>query len=292
MGDLQSPLLAININIMLNFKIENASSQFLKILGGKYNYKFRGQSYEITPEFLETAPTELQQSFGAFAAKKLPRQPKIVKAKFVDEPVTGGTYMPKKIVSKKLTYTEKVRRELIRLAKSEKIIEEKLNYPKVFQALLTEPHTAFDHKKKTVEENLNLTLIVDVAVGYMTKDHMGNETEQGLPHTLIQVAKTLKGVTVFEAHGLHQIKYKDKSYDYYTDLLRVLPKNLTKNVVVYTQGCGGMGHYQNIKPGAVKFVTPFKAGCNCGCGQIRKAAAAEQVMFYGVNCADKLSIIK
>lgn len=275
---------------MLNFKIENATDKFLEMVGGKWNYKFKGETFEVTPESLSKYSREMQQSFGAFAAKNLSRKPP--RAQFVDELTIGRTYIPRKVESKKLSKVEKVRKELIRLAKTEKIVEEKLNYPKVFQALLTEPHTAFEHKKKTIEEHFNLTLIIDTNVGYMNRGYMGKDVEAGLPATIIEAAKNIKGITVFASGGLHLIEYKHRKYDYYTTLLKDLPKHMTKNVIVFTQGCGGMGHYQGIKPEAVKFVTPFEYGCNCGCEQIKKAANAGQIMYYGINCADKLKEIK
>lgn len=286
---------------MLNFKISRPTDKFFEVFP-EYDYKFKGKTYKMTSEFLRRAPVELQQSFGAFVAKKFPPQPnkvtvvtktKVKQSETTEEPTIGSTYLPQKVEGKKTDrQKDLIIRELKRLAKSETVVEEKLNYPKVFRALLTEPHTALEQKRKTVEEACNLTLILDTNNRYWSRSNMSPEVDCNLIANIIEAAKGIKGITVFATSGLHHLKYKNKHYDYYTDLYQDLPLHLRKNVIVFTQGCGGVGNYNAFRPKLVKFVTPFEHGKNCGCGQIAKAEAAQQIMFYGIDCATKLSKIK
>ncbi len=279
--------------VMLNFKIENATDKFLEMVGGQYKqYNYQGTKYDITPEFLETADQRLQQSFGAFAAKQLPRTPVMPKALITPVEIGGSVYLPPKVFAAKMSEEERIKRQILIWAKNEKIVEEKLNYPRVFQALLTEPHNAFEYKKKTLEEHINLTLFVDMSVGYHTSDYMNGPIDYNLHNTIIKVAEKIKGVNVFARGALHAIPYKNVTHDYWTGVYRALPPAMKKKVIVFSQGCGSVGHYQGIPPKAVSFCTPFEHGRNCGCGQIAKAASAQQIMYYKIRNAKDLAQIK
>ena len=278
---------------MVNFKILNATDTFLEMVGGSYAYKYKGKEYEVTPELLDSMDRAFQQSFGSFAAKHLPKQPPKVTSLTVVEPEIGQTYLPEHIFVKKVSDTkERIRKVIMRWAKTEKLIEEKLNYPRVFQALLTEPHNAFEYKRKTPEDVINLTLFIDTNMRYHIPQYMeGMKIDSSLHNTMIEVASTIKGVTVFSASAIHGIRYKDKAYQYYTDLLLDLPPDLRKKVMVFSQGCGRVGTYLGVQPKAVTFCTPFAHRKNCGCPQIRKAEEAEQNVIYKVRTIEDLEKI-
>jgi hypothetical protein len=274
---------------MLNFKIERNTDTFLKKVGGSYIYNYKGKDYEITQESLKSMDPGLQQSFGHFTAKK---KCKSDVADYIPKfkPQQGATHLPPSIRANGTAKVLEVRRELIRLARTEVIVEEKLDMPKVFKALLTEPHTALEHKKKTIEEEINLTLIVDTNVRYHTKDWM-SEVDPLFHNTLVEAARGVKGINLFYAEGLYRLSFKGHTYSYYTDLYKNLPPKLKKKVLVFTQGCGSVGDYVDMPENAVHFCTGFAHGRNCGCYQIRKAAIAGQIMHYGVTNVSKLKQI-
>jgi len=276
---------------MLNFKIERNTDAFLKKVGGSYTYNYKGKDYEITQESLKCMDPGLQQSFGHFTAKNKRKSKSDVPdyiPKFSSQ--RGVNYLPPSVIARGTAKVLEVRRELIRLAKTEVIVQEKLDMPKVFKALLTEPHIALDHKKKTIEEEINLTLIVDTNVGYHRTEYM-SDVDPLFHNTLIKAASGVKGINLFYAEALHNLNFKGHSYEYYTDLYKDLPPKLKKKVLVFTQGCGNIGNYVNMPENAVHFCTGFVHGKNCGCSQIVKAATARQVMHYGITNVTKLKQI-
>lgn len=274
---------------MLNFKIANAVDKFLELKGGSYSYTFRGEEYNITRESIRTVDTKLQQSFGGFVSRNSNSPRKVQTAPDPGAKFKTKIFTPEKVYIRGSKDRVLVRQELLRLATVPKIIEEKLNYPKVFQALLTEPHTAFDHKKKHEETEINLTLFVDHSVGYH-REIRG--CDQGLHDTIISVAKTIKGINVFDSYAIYNTEYKGQIYPYYTDLLKVLPEKMKRKVLVFTQGCGTAENYRGIKEESLTFCTPFSHYENCGCDRIDAAARAKQIMVYSFRTANDFKILK
>lgn len=275
----------------VNYKIDRVATSFLKNTGGSYPYTFKGKQYDITHESLMTLPRELQQSFGHFCAQKNPpRQAKSYMPKLTP-PQRGWNYIPPVVTTKETAKEALVRKELLRIALTEVPIEEKLNIPKVFRALITEPHTALDQRKITMESKINLTLFVDTNVRYHVQDYMG-DVDKSLHSTIIKVAKTIKGITLFAGSALYLMEYKNESQKYFTDIYRVLPLKLKQKVVVFSQGCGNIGDYEGIPKGAVQFCTGFIHGHNCGCEQLKKAAMAKMTMHYGITSVESLKLIK
>jgi hypothetical protein len=278
-----------NYTTMLNYKIERNTDNFLEKAGGSYTYSYKGKDYEITQESLKSMDPGLQQSFGHFTAKKKGKSPT---PSYIPKMTLqkGDNYLPPSVKAAGISKVMEVRRELLRLARTEVIVEDKLDMPKVFKALLTEPHTALDYRKKTVEEEINLTLIVDTNVRYHINGHM-QEVDRLFHNTLIEAAHGVKGIHVFYAEALHGLHHKGHRYDYYTDLYKDLPTKLKRKVFVFTQGCGHVGHYLEMPKKAVHFCTGFAHHHNCGCPQIEKAAISGQVMHYGVTNVSKLKQI-
>lgn len=271
---------------MLNFKIERNTNQFLEKCGGKYNYTYKGKEYEITKENLTTMDPGLQQSFGHFTARKNPPPPKLSFIPII-RPIIGQNYLPPVIKARGYNMVEKVRKELIRLAKTEIRVDGPIDVQKAFKALLSEPHTAFDYRKQVVEEEINLTIFVDINTRYHIDGYMPG-VDALLHNTIIEAARGVKGIRVFSASALYHIPYKGQVYEYYTDVYRDLPKKHKKRVIAFSQGCGGIGHYEGIPKGALHFVTGFTKGKTCGCGQIAKARDAGQHVHQGVVNLDSL----
>ena len=76
-----------------------------------------------------------------------------------------------------------IKYHIIRLAKSEKLIEEKLDYLKVFRALITQPHTILEQTKKTIEDDLNLTVFVNINCNYYPQQY------KSFPNSVLEVCK-------------------------------------------------------------------------------------------------------
>jgi len=197
----------------------------------------------------------------------------------------GSTKNPAKINSTEIKRQEEVKKYLLKWANTEIILDGPLNMPKVFKALITEPQTAFDYRKSVIEVETNLTLFVDTAVGYHSKDRF-------LHNTIIKTAEKIKGINVFSGHALCNITYKGNVYPYYTDIIKVLPKKMTRKIVVFTQGCGHTADdtYKDINK-KIYFCTCFEPKCTCGCAQIPKAEKAGLIMNYGILSIEDLSKI-
>ena len=125
---------------MLNYKVVRNTDKFFDRVKGSYTYKYKGKDYEITQESLQSMDPRLQQSFAHFTSQFNKKEQSVISQ--VNKTIKrGGTYLPD---TYKVEVTNKmlaVRKELIRLAKTEILVEEKLDMPKVFKALITQPHT-------------------------------------------------------------------------------------------------------------------------------------------------------
>lgn len=199
---------------------------------------------------------------------------------------TGGrTTNPAKITSNQVVREAEVKKHILRWANTDTIIQGPLDMPKVFKALITEPHTAFDYRKNVMETETNLTLFVDTAVGYHNKDKF-------LHNTIINVAKKIKGVNIFSGHALCNIEYKGERMPYYTDIVRALPKKQTRKIIIFTQGCGHTPDdtYKDLTK-KMYFCTCFEPKCTCGCEQIPKAEAAGLNMNYKILSIEDLAKI-
>jgi len=318
---------------MLNFKIKEHSDKYLGTHGGEHKYNFKGKEYNITPESLEAAPRELQQSFGNFCAKEneknggqgggdqpgkgkpggkpgdkkgegegegpgqptdeigdTPKELEVEddsKQEEGKQPFKGGSVKrAQRIHNDQVQREIEIKKHILRWATTEILQIGPLNMPKVFKALITEPHTAFDHRKNVLETLVNLTIMVDTNVGYMEKN-------QWLYNTIVQTASKVKGVNVFHSPGLHGLVHKGVSYDYYPEMIEELPSKMTEKIIVFTQGCGHSEKeqpYKNLKK-PVHFCTCFKIHCNCGCDQIAKAERGGQNMYYEIDSVESLATI-
>ena len=320
---------------MLNYKIREHSDKYLGTHGGEHKYTFKDKEYNITPESLETAPRELQQSFGNFCAKEnekcskegegkpgkgqpgkgkgqpsdqkgegeaegpgqpsdeigdTPKELQVEDEKKGEEAKNpsrgGGVRRAQRIHNDQVQREIEIKKHIVRWATTEIIQIGPLNMPKVFKALITEPHTAFEHRKTILETLVNLTIMVDTNVGYFSRN-------QWLYNTIVQTASKIKGVNVFHSPGLHGLVHKGVSYDYYPEMIEELPAKMTEKIIVFTQGCGHTDKeqpYKNLKK-PVHFCTCFQINCNCGCDQIAKAERGEQIMHYGIDTVESLATI-
>lgn len=284
-----------------NHKAQRPLDQFFETKG-EMKYKWRGEEYEINKKNFTKLDPALQQSFTHFCANEY-RQPK-PKPKPMGSIPTESTIspfgpnkvsikMPKLATSTELQRMEIVKRELIRIATTVTIVEEKLDYPRVFKALLSQPHTALDQLKKHEEYKINLTMIVDENIGY-------HQNDRWFHNTLIEAGRSIKGINVYSSNAIRGIFNGDKkkvAYNYYTELLAALPKEQQKKILVFTQGCGhtDVKFYEGIKEikKNITFCTWFNKGENCGCNQIACAEHAGLSVNYAIrNPKDLTTLLK
>lgn len=310
---------------MLNYKIREHTDKYLEMNGGEHEYTFKGKKQTITQRSLEKSSRELQQSFGNFCAKEnekngggggdgegkpgdkpgkgkgdgkgtptdqpgVPSELKVeddTKSEEGKQPFKGGSVKrAQRIHNDQVQREFEIKKHILRWATTEIIQIGPLNMPKVFKALITEPHTAFDHRKNVLETKVNLTVMVDTNIGYMERNHW-------LYNTIIQTASKVKGVNVFHSPGLHGLVHKGVQYDYYTEMIEELPAKMTEKIIVFTQGCGHSNKdqpYKDLKK-PVHFCTCFKPKCNCGCDQIGKAERGGQNMYYEIDTVESLATI-
>lgn len=273
---------------MTHFRQERVIDyHFAQEEGEAFTHTFKGKEYEITPENYKSLKSDLIQSVSTRLAKKYGSSYKttISSGKSKGEVETNeegeGEYEfdeagPNKAqgrdTKQKSGVTSDlliVRNELKRLSLSEKIVEEKLNYPKVFERLLSQPHLALDERKKSVEDHHELYIFVDTAASYMRGHHE-------LHNAIITEGSKLKGVKVFHGTMVRNLMlapqnspatHKESSVYYWSVLKHLVPKG--RRVLVFTQGCGGVnGRYPKEMGYKLNFCTPFAHGSTCGCNTI------------------------
>jgi hypothetical protein len=252
-------------------------------------YKFRGKEVEITPDNFGSLDPKLKQSYSTFLSKQQGSQKRVVGSKKTTNPNKGNETNEENFDNASLVpecndlYSKKenlIHDFLYRVSYHEKILEERLDYPKVFQRLLSQPHLAFEERKKTVESYHDLHLFVDKYTGYNPKDN-------GFINSLMKVAKRMKGIKLYEYPSLRD----PATGKYYAEKVKELPLN--SKILIFSQGCGGIGDYLNYKH-KVHYITHFDKGCNCGCDTIPlherniRERKLNVVMHYGIQNEDHL----
>jgi hypothetical protein len=240
----------------MHFRQDPLITRHFEETEGKFTHTYKGIEYTITPNIVNALNQELIQSISTRLRKLYPPPPSKVKSvgrkgKAGDQAKAPG--FDDRTVKK----TDKeilIERELKRLATTEVLVEDKLNYPRVFMKLLSQPHLALEEKRLVPDEKTELYLYVDAAVGYNNRDN-------GFHHTMVNVAEKIKGIHVYSSHMLRFGR------DYYWEHMKKhVP--VGKTVLVFTQGCGGTdGHPP--KGYNIHFCTHFVHGDNCGCNTIR-----------------------
>lgn len=279
----------------MNHKVKNTIDQFFQTRSD-HTYSFKGKDYTINKRNFEELDPKLQQSFTHYASSQIPKKPKKIPQPPIRAEKESGklkisTKFPTVVNVKETKMIKQVRKEILRIATSEKIVEEKLHYPNAFKALLSQPHTALDQFKKTVESELNLTLFIDTNVYYFREI---SDAKPSIANTIIKSVKGIKGINVFASDSLYHMEYKGKLYRYYTELLADLPEKMKQKVMVLTQGCGesDFESYKPLKEGII-FCTPYLHGDNCGCRQIYKAEQSNKCkMHYNIKDWKSLKTIK
>lgn len=264
---------------MAHFRQDPLIDKHLDAEGGSFKYKFKGQEYEINQDTIDSLSSELIQSLSTMLSKMYPKAkiPKKVKGEGKADETKQRGHDDRKVA--KTNQEELIKKELKRLATTEFMIEDKLNYPRVFMKLLSQPHLALEEKRLTVDEKVELYMYVDESVGYNRKDN-------GFHHTMAQVAQKIKGIHVYYSPML---RFKG---DYYWDHMKNnVPKG--KTVLVFTQGCGGS--FGEPPTGYnIHFCTHFEKGDNCGCCTIEEHEDLGKLfhMNYGIDVPEKLKSLK
>ena len=260
---------------------------YSKSEGKTFTHTYKGKDYQVSPDSVNDLSPEVLQSIATRLRKENPPKPR-----------PRPTPAPGKVASSRgkgqdstkvdaESKTALIRRELLRLSKVEFLVEDKLNYPRVFKKLLSEPHLALHEKKMSIETKHELYLFVDIAVGY-------NPNDKGFHSTLIREAKKIKGIKVFSGPRLVMSEKGEwesaLSKDYYLNhLKKLVPKG--KKVLVLSQGCGGAWgeipkHYD------MHFATHFAKGCDCGCDGIHYHERRKHVkIHYNIDVPEKLKTL-
>ena len=244
---------------------------------GKFTHTYKGIEYTITPDTVGLLDEKTIQSVSTRLRKLYPPPPPKFKPIGRKGKARGELKAPgfDDRTVKKTAKEILIERELKRLATTEVLVEDKLNYPRVFMKLLSQPHLALEEKRLVPDEKVELYLYVDESVGY-------NQKDDGFHHTMVNVAKKIKGIRVFSSYMLRF------SEGYYWDHMKKhVPKG--KTVLVFTQGCGGTdGHPP--KGYNIHFCTHFKHGHNCGCSTIRQHEMEGKLFkfHYGLDTPETL----
>lgn len=285
----------MNNTIYQNYKAQRPLDAFFE-KEGQMEYEWKGEKYNVNRNTLPSLPMKLQQSFTHYCATKYAKKKKITvpqQSLFSESIKTKtSTTNPHKIYSKEIKRREEIRKHLLRLATSTKIVEEKLNYPKVFQTLFSQPHLALEQLRKTEETKVNLTLIVDPMVGY-------HKVNKWFHNSIIETAKDIRGINLYVGNAVRGVFEGDKRkkyYPYYTELLKSLSEEQQQKIIVFTQGCGEIAdnYYENISPkikSNIVFCTYFHKYDNCGCNSIKIAELAKLSVKYGIRSPEDLKYI-
>jgi hypothetical protein len=260
----------------MHFRQDPLITKHLSETGGSFTHRYNGTDYLINPDTVGSLNEKTLQSISTRLRKLYPPPPPTIKRK-----KGGGKAQDKGApgyddrMVKKDTKEILIERELRRIATKEYLVEDKLNYPRVFMKLLSQPHLALEEKRLVPETKTELYLYVDEAVGYNSKD-------DGFHHTMVKVAQKIRGIKVFSSRMLQF----NEGY-YWQHITKHVPKG--KTVLVFTQGCGGT-YGEPPKGYDIHFCTHFEKNCNCGCGTIRAHEGFGKLFkfHYGLDVPETL----
>ena len=240
----------------MHFRQDPLITRHLAETGGSFTHKYNGHEYTVQPDTLGLLDEKTLQSLSTRLRKMYPPEFKPVRRSISKgkADASGSPGFDDRTV-KKTNKEILIENELKRLSTTEVLVEDKLNYPRVFMKLLSQPHLALEEKRLVPEDKTELYLYVDESVGYNGKDN-------GFHHTMVNVAKKIKGIHVYSSWMLRF----DEGY-YWDHMKKHVP--VGKTVLVFTQGCGGT---IGIPPRGynIHFCTHFEHGANCGCSTIRQ----------------------
>ena len=260
----------------MHFRQDPLITRHFKETEDKFTHTYKGIEYNITPNIVNALNKELIQSISTRLRRMYPPKPKPVSQKRdrgkADS--SGAPGFDDRVVEKTVKEIL-IEKELKRLATTEVLVEDKLNYPRVFMKLLSQPHLALEEKRLVPEDKTELYLYVDESVGY-------NQKDDGFHHTMVKVAEKIKGIHVYSSYMLQF----NGSY-YWNHMKKHVPKG--KTVLVFTQGCGGT-HGIPPKGYNIHFCTHFKHGDNCGCPTIREHENQGKLFkfHYGLDIPETL----
>jgi hypothetical protein len=240
------------------------------VLGkGDIDYTFKNGTTKTINKSNYTSLTKgEQQAVAKFISKKdgKPSESKLAAAK------GGRTFQPE---SKEILKDKDDKKIMEFIKKFQPVVtayEEKLHIPKVFAALLSQPHTAFDQVRKYEYENKGkILLIVDIYSGYWSCEGANPRMHAALVnftskdktvHHLVVDGETIKGDYIYD---------KPKLLETYDKILFI------------SQGCGGSAPVPKHIAQKTTFITIFKEGCDCGCDRIHAHERAGCDVRYSVR---------
>ena len=155
---------------MIHFRQDPLITKHFAETGGSFTHTYKGIEYNITPNIVGALNKELVQSISTRLRKLYPPPPPPMKmgrkGKANDAGAPGHDDRKVEVITDEMI----IQREIKRLATTEVMVEDKLNYPRVFMKLLSQPHLALEERRMIPEEKVELYMYVDESVGYNDND--------------------------------------------------------------------------------------------------------------------------
>jgi hypothetical protein len=221
--------------------------------GVEYTFK-NGVTKTIDKSNYTTLTKGEQQAVAKFLAKKNPKPLNTQETKLSKG---GQTFNPNKSKILKEKNDQMVMKFIKNFQPVTVGYEEKLHIPKVFAALLSQPHTAFDQVRKYEYENKGkILLIVDEYSAYWSDEHANESMHAALVNFTSKDKNVHHLVVSGEFAKMGSIYQNPKFLDKYDKVLFV------------SQGCGSSHAIPKNIAKKMTFITIFEKGCNCGCSRI------------------------
>lgn len=314
-------------------RINRVSYNYLRNVS-EQDYKFRGITYKVTMDNFDEFPNDFKQSFAHFAAKNKPpsngstnnvvntgsnneleaepieldlkkeeakyneffKGPKKRKAQ---KPIVGGKVdMPADMWGSKPTkeMIDTIKKYLLQMLnpKVTEHYEEKLYYPKVFEALLSNPSEALEQTRKRLYTEIKympLILYVDMYVSY----HQAYGYEAISLHNAIWAAACElrnPNIYIFPCGG----PYNDSLPKHVLSFMQKNKLNTIANprpgpghleitnqlkgrTFIFTQGCGAPLNFSKVDHKSISLCTIFNHSDTCGCDTL-PVAKRNKVKIY------------
>jgi hypothetical protein len=224
---------------------------------GSVEYTFKnGVTKTIDKSNYTTLTKGEQQAVAKFLGKQNPKPPNSKKS---ESDKGGQTFNPADLEILKKKNDQMVMKFIKNFQPVTVGYEEKLHIPKVFAALLSQPHTAFEQVRKYEYENKGkILLIVDKYSAFWPREKANPEMHAALVN-FTSKDKNVHHVVVSGEDLESGPMYKN-------------PKFLGKydKLLFISQGCGTSYAIPKNIAKKMTFITIFEKGCNCGCSRIRQ----------------------
>lgn len=244
-------------------------------------YQFsNGDKVTVTADNVRSLSTQQLQAVARFILKEQRRS----KAETAIEQKGGSTREPVAGDRDSTKRFELVKQFIRNVQPEKQFQEERLHIPKVFQALMTQPHTAFDQTIKKPETiKAKLLILVDAYTGYFRDENADTSIVTSLICYPVK-DKTVAIKTLSGERLQNRYMYDDKKI--------VKEHEKFDKILYFSQGCGTSFDVPKTLAKKTTFFTIFNEGCDCGCDRIHAHERAGCKMYYGVRSWNDLLSIR